>query len=111
MNIQFMTEENARINKNGETIYIPNYEALIENACCEEEIEAIKECMKDNFGFAFRIVFTIYTECLDYNRETHKQEWKKQWTIYQHPWYIKNGERVEKSEMIAKIANEHSKAS
>ena len=115
MNIQFMTEENKKVNKKGRTVFVPNYEALIENACCDEEIEAIKNCKaimeKLDDGFAFQIVHTVFTECLDYDIETHKQEWVKRWTVYQHPWYIENGKRVEKSKMISDIANEQAKIS
>ena len=48
MNIQFMTEKNAKIIKDpwtGEdkTVYVPDFEELVRNASCQEEIDAIRE--------------------------------------------------------------------
>lgn len=95
MNIQFMTKENAITVKDDWTgqetiVYVPNFEDLIANASCEEEIEAIKETEKrmksgKGFfrGFAFEIVYTKYAKTL--NPFTHK--WEMKWQIMQHPWY------------------------
>lgn len=95
MNIQFMTKENAitvKDNLTGEDklVYIPNFEELIANASCEEEIEAIREVEErmnsDKWflkGFTFEIVYTKYEKT--YDPFTHK--WGMKWQIMQHPWY------------------------
>lgn len=115
LNIQFMTEEQSFINKRGDKVYIPDYKSLKANACCEEERAAIDEC-KELFertghdGFAFAIVYTTYTKCLVYDKETKKQSWIKKWTIYQHPWYQRYDEtkgtyvRDSKENMIKEIS-------
>ena len=48
MNIQFMTEKNAKIIKDpwtgeNKTVYVPDFEELVKNASCQEEIDAIRE--------------------------------------------------------------------
>lgn len=48
MNIQFMTEKNAKIIKDSwtgedKTVYVPDFEELVKNASCQEEIDAIRE--------------------------------------------------------------------
>ena len=113
MNIQFMTKENNGVPsgeydwKNEEKyVYVPNFDEMIKNASCEEEVKAIEDVRdmivnKKIFnGFTFQIVFTIYTFVHDY--ETNKYE--KQWTVYQHPWYESlNGVKVSKEEMTREI--------
>lgn len=98
MNIQFMTKENAitvKDNWTGEDklVYIPNFDELVKNASCEEEIKAIREIeerMKSGNavfqGFAFEIVYMVYTKALVWDSETKKQEWKMKWQMMQHPW-------------------------
>ena len=108
MNIQFMTADTngiatgeKRWNGQPEYKYIPNYDLMIANASCEEEVEAIqkiRELCKD--GFAFEIVFTIYAKCLN----PRTLEWEHGWTIYQHPWYEDEfGNKVSKEEMLKDI--------
>lgn len=111
LNIQFMTEAQSSVNKRGDKIYIPDYESLKANACCEEERAAIDEC-KELFertghdGFAFAIVYTHYGKIWD--PYLKKNEYG--WTIYQHPWYQKynalKGDYVRdsKEDMIKEIA-------
>ena len=48
MNIQFMTEKNAKIIKDSwtredKTVHVPDFEELVKNASCQEEIDAIRE--------------------------------------------------------------------
>ena len=95
-NIQFMTKENAITVKDTWTgkdtlAYVPNFDELVENASCEEEIEAIREIesrMKNDksYAFAFEIVYMAYHQALVYNHETGKQEWVMKWQMMQHPW-------------------------
>lgn len=95
-NIQFMTKENAITVKDTWTgkdtlAYVPNFDELVENASCEEEIEAIREIesrMKNDksYAFAFEIVYMVYHQALVYNHETGKQEWVMKWQMMQHPW-------------------------
>lgn len=106
MNIQFMTEANAFTAKNGEKKYRPNYDEMIKNATCEDEIKAIEECRelfeKLGTGFAFKIVRTVYA-----NRWTANNRFEKGWTIYQHPWYRnENGKDCTESEMLEIIKSE-----
>lgn len=116
MNIQFMSKENAVTVKNGwsgedELVYIPNFDELVENASCEEEVKAIREIeerMKSRKaifkGFAFPIVYMRYEKALDYNKETKKQEWCMKWQMMQHPWYeTVYGVKDTKEQMIKKI--------
>lgn len=120
MNIQFMTEENAITVKDTWTgkdtkVYVPNFEELVKNASCEEEIKAIREAEarhkseKGLFrGFAFQIVYMIYKETLVYNKETKKQEWKKKWQMMQHPWYRScDGVYFTKEQMIEAIEGQY----
>lgn len=116
MNIQFMTEKNAKIIKDpwtGEdkTVYVPDFEELVKNASCQEEIDAIREteamlnneksCFK---GFFFQIVHMVYAKVLEYDSRTHKQEWVEKWQMYQHPWIRDyNGVYKTKEEMIHQI--------
>jgi hypothetical protein len=93
-----MTKENAITVKDSWTgedklLYIPNFDELVKNASCEEEIKAIREtekriktskCMQ---GFAFEIVYMVYAKTLQMNWETKKQEWVMKWQMMQHPWY------------------------
>ena len=94
MNIQFMTKENAitvKDNWTGEDriVYVPNFEELIANASCAEEIAAIKEAEKKVksdkgfFGFTFEIVYMKYEKTL--NPFTSK--WEMKWQMMQHPWF------------------------
>lgn len=108
MNIQFMTEENA-IHIKDTVRYVPNFEEMIKNASCDEEIEVIKyaeERIKKNgfYGFVFKIVYMSYEKALVYNRETKKQEWVMKWQMMQYPW-IKSGDGVyrSKEQMIQEI--------
>lgn len=98
LNIQFMTEENAITVKDNWTgkdtfAYVPNFDELVKNASCEEEIKAIREIeerMKSGKsilkGFAFEIVYMAYEKAFVYNKETKKQEWVMKWQMMQHPW-------------------------
>ena len=115
MNIQFMTKRNAITVKDDFTgedkiVYVPDFEKLIANASCEEEIEAIKkveEIMtsdKSVFkGFTFEIVYMEYRKTL--NLSTCK--WETKWQMYQHPWYrTHEGVYHTKEQMIEIIENE-----
>ena len=98
LNIQFMTEENAVTVKDSWTgkdtlVYVPNFDELVKNASCEEEIKAIRateERMKSGKsifkGFAYQIVYMAYETALLFDKETGKQEWGKKWQMMQHPW-------------------------
>ena len=97
MNIQFMTKENAITVKDSWTgkdtlVYIPNFDELVKNASCEEEIEAIRETEKRIKagkvfkGFTFEIVYMVYEKAFVMNWETGKQEWVMKWQMMQHPW-------------------------
>ena len=115
LNIQFMTEENAVKVKDSWTgkdtfVYVPNFEELVKNASCEEEIKAIRETeerMKNgntySRGFTFEIVYMVYERALVYNRETKKQEWVKKWQMMQHPWYKIGDTRYPENVMISEI--------
>ena len=116
MNIQFMTKENAITVKDSWTgedklVYIPNFDELVKNASCEEEIKAIREIeerMKSGNtvfqGFAFEIVYMVYEKALVMNWETMKQEWKMKWQMMQHPWIRTfDGVYDTKEQMIEKI--------
>lgn len=116
MNIQFMKEENAVKVKDSwsgkDTLaYVPDFDELVKNASCEEEIAAIRdveERMKSRKslfkGFAFQIVYMSYEEALVYNRETGKQEWVMKWQMMQHPWYQSyDGVKDSKERMIEEI--------
>lgn len=116
MNIQFMTEANAVTVKDGWTgkdtfVYIPNFDELVKNASCEEEIKAIREIeartnsRKGYFkGFTFQIVYMSYEKALVYNKETKKQEWVNKWQMMQYPWHETiYGVKDTKEQMIEKI--------
>ena len=118
MNIQFMTKEENGIPTgefkwNGEErcVYVPNFDELVKNASCEEEIKAIREIEKRmtsgnpiHKGFAFQIVFMAYAKSLEYNKETRKQEWVMKWQMMQHPWYESlDGVKHTKEQMIEEI--------
>ena len=115
MNIQFMTKENAitaKDNWTGEDIlrYVPNFDKLVKNASCEEEVKAIRE-IEERFnsksaphGFTFEIVYMVYEKALVMNWETRKQEWVMKWQMMQHPWIRSlDGVYSTKEEMIAEI--------
>lgn len=118
INIQFMTKEENEIptgkfNWKGEEefVYVPNFNELVKNASCEEEIKAIREIEeritsgKSIFkGFTFEIVYMVYDKALVYNKETKKQEWVMKWQMMQHPW-IRTFEGVynSKEQMIEEI--------
>ena len=119
MNIQFMTKENAITVKDSWTgkdvpAYVPNFDELVKNASCEEEVKAIRE-IEDRFNknpktsaFAFEIVYMVYEKALVMNRETKKQEWVKKWQMMQHPWIrTVDGVYASKEEMIKRIENMH----
>lgn len=115
MNIQFMGKENAITVKDGWTsgdalVYIPNFDELVKNASCEEEIKAIREIeerinAKKTFrGFTFPIVYMSYEKALVLNKETMKQEWVVKWQMMQHPWFeTVYGVKDSKEQMIEKI--------
>lgn len=90
INIQFMTEEQSFIGKNGDKYYRPDYEALKRNACCQEEIDCIehsKEMMdKWNSGFAFPIVYTDFCKSIKQDLKTNEIKTVMEWHLYQHPW-------------------------
>lgn len=116
MNIQFMSKENAVTVKdswtgNDTVVYVPDFEALVKDASCDEEIAAIREienritsgksCFK---GFTFQIVYMSHEKALVYNKETRKQEWVMKWQMMQHPWHESiYGVKDTKEQMIAKI--------
>lgn len=119
MNIQFMTEKNAITVKDSWTgkdtlAYVPNFDELVKNASCEEEVKAIRE-IEERFNknpkfyaFAFEIVYMVYEKALVMNRETKKQEWVMKWQMMQHPWIrTADGVYASKEEMIQKIAAIH----
>ena len=112
MNIQFMKAENAVTVKHpwtgkDELAYVPDFDELVKNASCEEEIKAIRETEeslksgKSLFkGFAFQIVYMSYEKALVItDRKTLKQEWVMMWQMMQHPWI----EGMTKEQMIEKI--------
>ena len=116
MNIQFMTKENAitvKDNWTGEDklVYIPNFDELVKNASCEEEVKAIREIeerMKSRKtflqGFAFEIVYMVCAKALVMNKETKKQEWVMKWQMMQHPWIRTwDGVYSTKEQMIEEI--------
>lgn len=120
MNIQFMTKANAITVKDGwtgenKTAYVPNFDELVKNASCEEEVQAIRETEvrmtsgKSIFkGFAFPIVYMAYADTLVFDRETRKQRWEKKWQMMQHPWYeTVYGVKDSKEAMIAVIEAEN----
>jgi hypothetical protein len=111
-----MTKENAITVKDSWTgkdtqVYVPNFDELVKNASCEEEIKAIREIeerMKSRKsiykGFAFEIVYMSYEKAFVYNRETKKQEWVMKWQMMQHPWIRTwDGVYATKEEMIKEI--------
>lgn len=121
MNIQFMTKENAITVKDNWTgkdtlVYLPNFDELVKNASCEDEVKAIRE-IEERYtsrnsifkGFAFEIVYMSYEKAFVMNWETKKQEWVMKWQMMQHPWY-KSCDNVyaTKEEMIAKIEKMYS---
>lgn len=114
MNIQFMTKENAvkAIDSwtGKETLkYIPDFDELVKNASCEEEVKAIRETEEHfrcspTLAFTFEIVYMDYAKALVYNKETRKQEWVMKWQMMQHPWYRSlDGVYATKEEMIEEI--------
>lgn len=116
LNIQFMTKENAitvKDNWSGKDtlVYVPNFDELVKNSSCEEEIKAIREIEermnsgKSIFkGFAFEIVYMVYEKALVMDWETKKQEWKMKWQMMQHPWIRSfDGVYATKEEMIEEI--------
>ena len=120
LNIQFMTKENAITVKDNWTreeteVYVPNFNDLVANASCAEEIEAIREIEKRMNsetsifkGFVFEIVYMVYEKALVYNKETKKQEWVMKWQMMQHPWERTwDGKYATKEEMIEEIESMH----
>ena len=118
MNIQFMTKEangipTGEFDWKGEEkfVYVPNFDELVKNASCEDEIKAIRETeeiMKSGKsiykGFAFEIVYMVYTKTFVMNLETKKYESVMEWQMMQHPW-IRTFEGVyhTKEQMIEEI--------
>ena len=114
VNIQFMKEENAVKVKDSwsgkdKLLYVPDFDELVKNASCEEEIAAIRdveERIKKGFfkGFPFQIVYMSYEKAFVYNRETGKQEWVMKWQMMQHPWSQSYyGVKESKERMIKEI--------
>lgn len=115
MNIQFMTEKNGIPTGEFDWLgrerlkYVPDFEELVKNASCEEEIEAIRECeerIHDKFfdGFAFSIVYTDYAKTLYLDKQTGKTEMGYKWQVMQHPWYEEeDGRKVSKERMLEDI--------
>lgn len=115
MNIQFMTAEANGVESTHsytgapETVYLPNFDELIANASCTEEVEMLKDA-KARFesgnplfkGFAFEIVYTVKAKSL--NLRTLK--WEEKWQLMQHPWIRTwDGVYATKEEMIKEIEN------
>lgn len=111
-NIQFMTRANNGVptgEKNWDgtpkMVYIPNFAEMLRNASCKEEADAIREVMqmigKGVFdGFAFEVVFMVYAKhwnCLDGKFDG------MQWQMFQHPWYVSNGDHVSKETIVRGI--------
>lgn len=112
MNIQFMTAERNGIptgitNYRGEPgyTYEPDYDAMLANATCEEEAEAIRRAKRvmnrQKGGFAFEIVFTAIALSVDPYTCEHTMKWQ----VLQHPWHRENGKRVSR-EVMQKIIEE-----
>jgi hypothetical protein len=114
MNIQFMTVEKNGIptgekdwKENPRYRYMPDFEEMIANACCEEEAEAIRETenllKKWDAAFNFEIVYMVYKPAWDPN----KGHTETKWQMYQHPWYRdQNGVYDSKEQMIELIETE-----
>ena len=94
MNIQFMTAEKNGIptgmnNWRGapEYKYMPDFDAMIANASCEDEVEAIRETealmKKWDSAFTFEIVYMAYKPAWN----PRKGFTERKWQMYQHPWY------------------------
>lgn len=108
INIQFMDESNVHITKRNEKVYIPNVDKMIENACCQEEIDMLLDYKKrveekpDWYGFRFKVVYTDFYDGSDFING--KQVFRKKWQIMQHPWYIDEDVEVPKAEVMQDIA-------
>lgn len=115
MNIQFMTKEaNGVASKHSYTgeptiVYVPNFDELIANASCDEEVEMLEDTKarfeSDNplfEGFPFEIVYTVKTKSLD----PYTWKWEEKWQLMQHPWVRTfDGVYASKEEMIEQIQN------
>lgn len=116
LNIQFMTAEKNGV-KTGEVdskgnpkyMYVPDFDEMIKNACCEEEIRAIKdtrEMLNKRWfdGFTFQIVYTDYATASVFDHKTGETTFKKKWQVMQFPWYrTYEGVYTSKETMIAEI--------
>ena len=114
MNIQFMTEKKNgfptdEYDYKGNPIYrfTPNYDEMIANATCEEEIRAIceAEAIMDRIGngFVYEIVYTAIAPSVD----PHTCKRSMKWQVLQHPWYKNDdGTRRSKEEMLKDIEEE-----
>lgn len=115
MNIQFMTKEaNGVASKHpytgeSKTVYVPNFDALIENASCAEEVDMLEK-VKANYrgdnplfdGFPFEIMYTVKTKSLD----PFTCKWEEKWQLMQHPWSRTfDGVYTTKEEMVEQIQN------
>ena len=117
-NITFMTPEKNGIptgkkNWKGEPeyVYLPDFDEMIKNASCEEEVQGIKEVMDMVHkgimdGFAFEVVYMVYTERWDGLKGGFTGEMC--WQMFQHPWYVEgfNATHVEKQRIIDEINGE-----
>lgn len=114
MNIQFMTDEKNGVPRGtkdwkgrDEYYYVPDFDEMIRNARCPEEVEAINDArdMIENKrifeGFTFRIVFMAKVP--GHNFKTG--EWGVCWQMLQHPWYEIDGVRMSKEYMLKDIEN------
>ena len=111
LNIQFMTEEQKKVNGQGREVYIPDYDKMLENACCEEERECIrlaKETMERwDDGFAFAIVYTDCYEAIKQDVKTGAITREKSWHFLQHPWYRNGYQKISEAEMLKEIGTEY----
>lgn len=107
LNIQFMTEDNAYVRKDGRKVYIPNWEELKKRVCCKEEYDAI--CRAESYytehpenGFAFKIVYTDFHKSIEHHNVNGRwtNEFVMKWQLMQHPWIVGKTEE----EMINDIA-------
>ncbi len=114
-----MDESQAKINKRGKKVYIPDYDLMIANACCEEERECIRQARETmerwSDGFAFSIVYTEFYEAIEQDLNTMEIKRVAKWHFLQHPWYRKGWGENEvldtKEQMLEEIAHEYMKPS
>ena len=105
MNIQFMSrtkEVKDPLTGDITIVYIPDFDELISNASCKEEVDMLEEVRgyinneRHPFkGFTFQICYT----CKVRNLESEVECWK----LYQTPWVECNGKKMSKEYMIESI--------